>query len=91
MSDNTFSRWNWIAKNYREWEANRKEFLYPENWMEPEIRKKTLAIFLVILVIITGLIFFITNHRSKYVKWILIHPPKIIGRDPLSGLQWGKA
>jgi len=24
--------------NYREWEANRKEFLYPENWLEPELR-----------------------------------------------------
>jgi hypothetical protein len=58
--------WVWMTK-YRVWEANRKEFLYPENWMEPEIRQKTLTIFLVILVIIIGLIFFITNHRSKNV------------------------
>jgi hypothetical protein len=57
-----------LIKNYQVWEANRKEFLYPENWMEPEMRQKTLTIFLVILVIITGLIFFITNHRSKNVK-----------------------
>jgi hypothetical protein len=57
-----------LMKNYRVWEANRKEFLYPENWMEPEIRQKTLTIFLMILVIIIGLIFFITNHRSKNVK-----------------------
>ena len=68
MSDNTISRWDWIVKNYRVWEANRKEFLYPENWMKPEMHQKTLTIFLVILVIITGLIFFITNHRSKNVK-----------------------
>ena len=30
-------RWEWI-KNYRMWEANRKVFLYPENWLEPEWR-----------------------------------------------------
>ena len=30
-------RWEWI-KNYRVWEANRKVFLYPENWIEPELR-----------------------------------------------------
>jgi peptidoglycan hydrolase-like protein with peptidoglycan-binding domain len=29
--------WNWM-KNYRVWEANRKVFLYPENWIEPELR-----------------------------------------------------
>jgi len=30
-------RWQWM-KNYRVWEANRKVFLYPENWIEPELR-----------------------------------------------------
>ncbi|MCP4399234.1 MAG: hypothetical protein GY801_18270 [bacterium] len=30
-------RWKWM-KNYRVWEANRKVFLYPENWIEPELR-----------------------------------------------------
>lgn len=30
-------RWSWM-KNYRVWEANRKVFLYPENWIEPELR-----------------------------------------------------
>jgi len=29
--------WRWM-KNYRVWEANRKVFLYPENWIEPELR-----------------------------------------------------
>lgn len=29
--------WEW-RKNYRVWEANRKIFLYPENYIEPEIR-----------------------------------------------------
>ncbi len=29
--------WTWM-KRYRVWEANRKIFLYPENWMEPELR-----------------------------------------------------
>lgn len=30
-------RWQWM-KNYRVWEANRKVFFYPENWIEPELR-----------------------------------------------------
>jgi hypothetical protein len=30
-------RWEWM-KNYRVWEANRKVFLYPENWLFPELR-----------------------------------------------------
>jgi hypothetical protein len=30
-------QWEW-RKNYRVWEANRKVFLYPENWIEPELR-----------------------------------------------------
>ncbi len=31
------AHWKWM-KNYRVWEANRKVFLYPENWIEPELR-----------------------------------------------------
>lgn len=30
-------QWQWM-KRYRVWEANRKIFLYPENWLEPEFR-----------------------------------------------------
>jgi hypothetical protein len=30
-------QWKWM-QNYRVWEANRKVFLYPENWIEPELR-----------------------------------------------------
>jgi hypothetical protein len=29
--------WSWM-KRYRFWEANRKVFLWPENWLEPELR-----------------------------------------------------
>jgi ATPase family associated with various cellular activities (AAA) len=29
--------WKW-RKNYRVWDANRRIFLYPENWIEPELR-----------------------------------------------------
>ena len=29
--------WEWM-KNYRVWEANRKVFTYPENWLEPDWR-----------------------------------------------------
>ena len=30
-------QWEWM-KRYRLWEANRKVFLFPENWLEPELR-----------------------------------------------------
>lgn len=30
-------RWEWMQR-YRVWEANRKVFLYPENWIEPALR-----------------------------------------------------
>ena len=35
--DSRWSEWTWM-KTYRVWEANRKVFLYPENWIEPELR-----------------------------------------------------
>ena len=34
--DSKWSQWEWM-KYYRLWEANRKVFLYPENWIEPEL------------------------------------------------------
>lgn len=30
-------QWHWM-RSYRVWEANRKVFLFPENWIEPELR-----------------------------------------------------
>lgn len=30
-------QWEWM-KRYRVWEANRKVFIWPENWLEPELR-----------------------------------------------------
>lgn len=35
--DDGWKQWQWMA-NFRVWEANRKIFLYPENWIEPELR-----------------------------------------------------
>lgn len=35
--DVMWSQWEWM-KQYRLWEANRKVFLYPENWLEPNFR-----------------------------------------------------
>jgi len=32
-----WQQWTWM-KSYRIWEANREIFLYPENWIEPELR-----------------------------------------------------
>ena len=37
-------QWVW-RKNYRVWEANRKVFLTPENWVEPELRDNKSALF----------------------------------------------
>ena len=34
--------WEWM-KRYRVWEANRKIFLFPENWLEPEFRDDKIA------------------------------------------------
>ncbi|MBP1693472.1 MAG: hypothetical protein H6Q37_1355, partial [Chloroflexi bacterium] len=35
--DQGWKQWQWM-ENYRVWEANRKVFVYPENWIEPELR-----------------------------------------------------
>lgn len=37
-------QWEWMI-NYRVWEANRKVFLYPENYIEPELRDDKSPIF----------------------------------------------
>lgn len=36
--------WDW-RKNYRVWEANRKVFLYPENYLEPDLRDNKSPLF----------------------------------------------
>lgn len=36
--------WEW-RKNYRVWEANRKVFLWPENYMQPELRDNKTPLF----------------------------------------------
>ncbi|MDR1345225.1 MAG: hypothetical protein LBK03_00780, partial [Bacteroidales bacterium] len=36
-NEDAWDEWEWMKK-YRVWEANRKIFLYPENWIEPELR-----------------------------------------------------
>lgn len=38
------TEWEWV-KNYRVWEANRKVFLYPENYIEPELRRNKSPLF----------------------------------------------
>lgn len=37
IKDKLKEYWKWM-KNYRVWEANRKVFLYPENYIRPELR-----------------------------------------------------
>lgn len=34
--DSKWGQWEWMSQ-YRLWEANRKVFLYPENWIEPTL------------------------------------------------------
>jgi len=36
--------WEW-RKNYRVWEANRKVFVYPENYLEPDLRDNKTPLF----------------------------------------------
>jgi hypothetical protein len=36
--------WEWMG-NYRVWEANRRVFLFPENYIEPELRKDKTPLF----------------------------------------------
>ncbi|MGD1859002.1 MAG: LamG-like jellyroll fold domain-containing protein [Leptolyngbyaceae cyanobacterium] len=40
----SLKEWEWM-KNYRVWEANRKVFLYPENYIEPELRDTKTPLF----------------------------------------------
>jgi hypothetical protein len=44
LDDKTKQQWAWM-KNYRLWEASRKIFLYPENWLEPEFRDDKTPLF----------------------------------------------
>lgn len=37
-------QWEWMSR-YRVWEANRKVFVFPENWLEPELRDDQSPIF----------------------------------------------
>jgi hypothetical protein len=37
FTEENAKQWVW-RKNYRVWEANRKIFLWPENWLSPELR-----------------------------------------------------
>jgi hypothetical protein len=39
VRENLKSWWPWM-KNYRIWEANRKVFLHPENYIRPELRRE---------------------------------------------------
>ena len=42
--DQVVEEWEW-RKNYRVWEANRKVFLYPENYIEPDLRDNKTPLF----------------------------------------------
>ncbi|XZF16152.1 neuraminidase-like domain-containing protein [Chitinophagaceae bacterium MMS25-I14] len=46
MSKSSARQWSTWRRLYRVWEANRKIFLYPENWIEPELRDDKSPFFL---------------------------------------------
>lgn len=43
-ADDIRKEWEW-RRNYRVWEANRKVFVYPENYIEPELRDDKTLLF----------------------------------------------
>ncbi|GAA0954667.1 hypothetical protein GCM10009550_38210 [Actinocorallia libanotica] len=43
--DDGWAQWDWMA-NFRVWESNRKIFLWPENWISPELRDDKSELFL---------------------------------------------
>ena len=46
LNSESARQWNQWRKYYRVWEANRKVFLYPENWIEPELRDNKTPFFI---------------------------------------------
>lgn len=44
LSRHALDEWSW-RKNYRVWEANRKVFLWPENYLEPDLRDDKTPLF----------------------------------------------
>ncbi|MEU1812641.1 Tc toxin subunit A-related protein [Micromonospora aurantiaca (nom. illeg.)] len=42
--DPDWAQWRWMNR-YRVWEANRQVFLYPENWIQPELRTEKSPLF----------------------------------------------
>jgi hypothetical protein len=44
MDEGAAAEWSW-RKNYRVWEANRKVFLWPENYLEPDLRDDKTPLF----------------------------------------------
>jgi hypothetical protein len=44
LDDENAARWEWM-RSWRVWEAARKVWLYPENWIEPELRVEKSELF----------------------------------------------
>lgn len=44
LDKENLEEWEW-RENYRVWEANRKVFTYPENWMDPDLRDDKTTLF----------------------------------------------
>jgi hypothetical protein len=44
QTDTSWAQWEWMSQ-YRVWEANREVFLFPENWIDPTLRKSATTFF----------------------------------------------
>ncbi len=46
-TDDGWAQWDWMM-NYRVWEANREIFLWPENWISPDLRDDKSELFVTV-------------------------------------------
>jgi hypothetical protein len=69
LSDTQVEQWQW-RKSYRLWEANRKVFLTPENWLEPELRMDKSPMFKKIEEKLTQSEISIENIEALYLEYI---------------------
>lgn len=78
------SWWKWM-KNYRVWEANRKVFLYPENYIRPELRDtKTPEFKMLEDALIQGIIdqeSVVTNYKKYIDNFSIVGNLKIAGAN----------
>ena len=69
LSKKDSKKWEWMSL-YRVWEANRKIFLYPENWLEPELRDNKSPFFKELEKELTGKEITKESVESSYIDYV---------------------